>query len=144
MPYCTQSDIEALIGSDALIELTDLDNIGEVSTVRLASAIAANDALIDAYVGTRYGTPLSPVPAVIKNASVTLAVTALKQLRGTLTAEDTVSRREIIGLLNSIGKGTASLADAATPAVETSNNSITTTTPQPSRFAATINAEWGD
>lgn len=82
MPYCAQADIEKKLPLADLIEFTDDDNLGSVNTTILNAAIESADELIDAYVGKVKSVPLSPVPGLIKNISVSLVVYNLDLRKG--------------------------------------------------------------
>jgi len=73
MAYCNQDDILKMIPQDELTELTaDTGDTPDPEVV--TEAIAKADAEIDAYLGTRYVTPLSPVPAQVTSLSVDMAI----------------------------------------------------------------------
>ena len=75
MGYATQSDMTSRYGARNLIELTDRAEpaTGEIDTAVLATALEDADALINAYVGSRYALPLNPVPAVIHAHACSIA-----------------------------------------------------------------------
>jgi phage gp36-like protein len=73
MAYCNQDGILKMIPQDELTELTaDTGDTPDPEVV--TEAIAKADAEIDAYLGTRYVTPLSPVPAQVTSLSVDMAI----------------------------------------------------------------------
>lgn len=74
MAYATQSDIEAQLSLEELIQLTDDEGIGHVHADRVARAIADADEEIDGYLQARSAVPLSPVPGIIRKVSVDIAV----------------------------------------------------------------------
>lgn len=73
MAYCTQSDIEKLISTAELAQLT-AESGGTPDAAVVAEAIAAADAEIDSYLLVRYQLPLSTVPARVKGLSVDMAI----------------------------------------------------------------------
>ncbi|HSW38567.1 MAG TPA: DUF1320 domain-containing protein [Acidobacteriota bacterium] len=116
MPYCTTSDLLARIGEAELIELTDDDSAGVLDAARVSAAIADADAEIDSYCGSRYTSPFSPVPVMIKKLSVDMAVYNLFSRRAHL-AEVPKARKDrydnAIRFLRDVAKGVVSLgADA--------------------------------
>jgi phage gp36-like protein len=74
MAYCNVGDIQARIGEATLRTLSDRDQTGEVDVARVAAAIADASAEVDAYAQARYPVPFGPVPAVIKQMTVKLAI----------------------------------------------------------------------
>ena len=73
MAYCNQDDILKMIPQEELTELTaDTGDTPDPEVV--TEAIAKADAEIDAYLGTRYVTPLSPIPAQITSLSADMAI----------------------------------------------------------------------
>lgn len=62
MSYCTEQDLITRYGEDELIQLTDKQNVGQLDTDVINSAIADADSLIDGYLGSRYSLPVNPVP----------------------------------------------------------------------------------
>jgi phage gp36-like protein len=73
MPYCTIDDIKKVIPAAELIQLTDDSQTGEVDTDIVNAAIANADNLINGYLRAKYSLPLSEVPDLVKEFSVTLA-----------------------------------------------------------------------
>ena len=66
MSYCTQSDIEKLIPTLELAELTtESGSTPDAATV--TEAIAKADAEIDSYLGAVFTLPLSTTPARVKS-----------------------------------------------------------------------------
>jgi phage gp36-like protein len=109
MPYCTLDDLKNVRSEEKLIQLTDDEDAGVVDIDKVNAAIEAADAEIDSYVGVKHSVPLSPVPVVVKDASVVLA---LYRLYGNRQGpdEDLVERRkEVIAWLRDVSKGTATL-----------------------------------
>lgn len=80
--YCTQADILNQIAEEVLIELTDDEGLGQINTDRVNAAINDVSVMIDAYMGSRYITPLNPVPGVIKKIAVDMAIYNLFSRRG--------------------------------------------------------------
>ena len=73
--YCTQEDMEWRIGTATLAQLTN-DTMGAATPdVNVIETILDRvDALIDARCGTVYTVPFSPVPDIIKQIAISLAV----------------------------------------------------------------------
>ncbi len=73
MAYCTESDLLSLIPVKELAELTT-DSGDTPDSQVVAEAIDRADAEIDAYLGSRYALPLSPVPDQVKGLSMDMAL----------------------------------------------------------------------
>lgn len=80
--YCTKQDLVARIGAALLLELSDLDGTGEIDDARVARAIEAASAEIDTYAQDRYGSPLDPVPPIVRTHTTDIAVYLLMVARG--------------------------------------------------------------
>jgi Mu-like prophage protein gp36 len=85
MAYCTLDDITKALEEAAVIQLTDDENLKPTAIdpgnpdhtaiiARIDEAIGKADAEIDGYCAVKYSVPLSPVPAVVNNLSVELAI----------------------------------------------------------------------
>ena len=78
-PYCTQADLEAVIGRQSLlVAAPDPNNTPDpgtpdaVDTDAVARAIAAVSSHIDGWLRTRYSLPLADVPEVLRRAAARL------------------------------------------------------------------------
>jgi len=71
--YASLDDLIERAGEREILQIADRDRdqIADVEVVEAALTNAAN--LIDGYVGTRYATPLSPVPDLARTWSVSIA-----------------------------------------------------------------------
>lgn len=138
MAYATEADIIALHSEDALNRLADLDGDGTRDAAKVARALDDAAALIDGYIAQRVSLPLDPVPAVLKNLSIDIAVYRLATDAG-LLAEDMRRRYEdAISFLRDVAKGTAAipvprLSDA--PATETRAPNVILLDSAPRRFS---------
>ncbi|MDA8088450.1 MAG: DUF1320 domain-containing protein [Nitrospiraceae bacterium] len=72
--YSALTDLQNVLISDALVQLTDDEGLGTVNQARITEAIAEGDSLIDGYCGARYVVPFNPVPVVVRSISVALAI----------------------------------------------------------------------
>ncbi|MFH2124930.1 MAG: DUF1320 domain-containing protein [Pseudomonadota bacterium] len=109
MSYCTQSDLLERIPEATLIKLSNDGDSASVDVSVIARAIADADAEIDGYVGTRHQVPLSPVPDLMRKASVEMAIYHLYSRR--LGAPEEWQRRykDNVRLLKDISDGKVSL-----------------------------------
>jgi len=126
MAYCTQSDILEQIDEDRLIQLTDDNDAGVIDTDVVDRAIADADAEIDAYCGTRYDTPFSPTPAMIRKISVDIGIYNLFVRRRGVPEDRQKRYDNAIKFLTNVSKGLISLgADA--PSVDDDSGPEATT-----------------
>ncbi len=81
--YCAQTDIEDLVTTRVLMQLTDDSRTDTVDTEKVAAAIQAASDEVDAYLRARYApVPLpDPVPGLVKRLTRDLAVYELYSRR---------------------------------------------------------------
>ena len=116
MAYCTLSDLKKLIPESSLVQLTDDSGTGMVDETRTDEAIAQADADIDAYCGTRFQVPFSPVPDIIRKISVDLTIYNLYSRRLDEIPKTREDRyRDAVKKLEGIGKGTISIGEDPRP-----------------------------
>ncbi|MCB1520669.1 MAG: DUF1320 domain-containing protein [Hyphomicrobiaceae bacterium] len=109
MAYATDTDLVALHGTDAIDRLGDRTGTGVRDPETVARALDDAAALIDGYIGVRVALPLAPVPAVVKNLSIDIAVYRLAVDAG-LLAEDMRKRYEdAIQFLRDVARGVATI-----------------------------------
>jgi len=112
MAYCTQADIQNFeVTEKELIQLTDDDNVGDVEQSMVTAAIEKADAEIDAYCQGSYTVPFSPVPAIVRGWSATLAAFNLYRNR---TKPATIIDRynKVMSWLKDVQQGKAQIAGA--------------------------------
>jgi phage gp36-like protein len=81
MAYSDLTELKKHIPDQALIELTDDNDIGAIDETKTADAIEEADSEIDIYLGQKYSLPLTTVPALIRRISAMLAIYFLYQRR---------------------------------------------------------------
>ncbi len=107
MAYATDADLVALHGADAIDRLADRNGNGARDAETVQRALDDAAALIDGYIGVRIQLPLAPVPAVVKNLSIDIAIYRLATDAG-LLAEDMRKRYEdAISFLRDVARGVA-------------------------------------
>lgn len=74
MAYAVKADLEDLISSDKLRQMTDDDRDGVSDATLITDTLSRSDGLIDSYIGSRYVIPLSPVPPVITQITCQIAL----------------------------------------------------------------------
>lgn len=117
MAYCDLDDILGQSSEEELIRLTDDAGDGVVNQTNLAKAIAKAATVIDSECGVRYTVPFDPVPEIIREAAVDLAIYNL-YARRSLDMPETRKKGcdDAIARLKRIGQGLASINGAvATP-----------------------------
>jgi len=135
MSYSTLADIQKKIINDEIIELTDDDDTGSVDQVKIDSAIEEADEKIDSYVGKVKLVPLSPVPGIIKNISVTLAIWYLHERRGVSNDVREKAFNSALKALQMIAEGKVTLGDdEATAAPETTEGGPASSTKEEDRL----------
>lgn len=63
--YATQDDLIARFGVDELVQLTDRSMAQAIDEAAVAAALTDAQATIDAYLASRYATPVTPSPALL-------------------------------------------------------------------------------
>lgn len=113
MPYCTQQDLQSRFGDAELLRIADRDRDGEIDAdvVSVALDDASNE--IDAYVGSRYSVPMSPVPDLLKRLCADIARYRLYDERPLEEVENRY--KQAVATLRDIANGRASLKDSSAP-----------------------------
>jgi phage gp36-like protein len=106
MAYADEENVErAAGGRKKLIQLTDLDNAGQVDEALLLDAIAEADSWINSYFEPRYAVPTAAPSEIMRRVSAQLTVYILKQRREALTDADQTRFEDIVGWLNGVRRG---------------------------------------
>lgn len=111
MPYCTLTDIQKKISDPPLIQLTDDDNTGTINTGNVDAAIEEADELIDSYIGKVKAVPLVPVPGIVKNLSVNMAIWNLHVRRSVVDPTREKAYDAAVKTLKLIAEGTVTLGE---------------------------------
>lgn len=117
MAYATTQDIIDRLGEGATLRVAD-DGTGQVEVGRLQQAVTEAEGEVNSYLMLRYSVPVSPVPAMVKNVTLDLAVYRLFLWRGYDQEEDVevrTARNDAIAWLDKVARGIVSLG-TATPA----------------------------
>jgi phage gp36-like protein len=72
--YSSIDDIRKALPEETLLQLVDDTGSGAIDIEKVEEAISSADAEIDGLIGSRYKTPLDPVPALIRKYSVDIAI----------------------------------------------------------------------
>lgn len=109
MAYATEADIIAIHSEDGLNRLADLDGNGVRDAEKVSRALADAAALIDGYIAVRVSLPISPVPAILKNLSVDIAVYRMASDAGLLSEDMRKRYEDAIAFLRDLAAGKATL-----------------------------------
>jgi len=112
MAYCTENDLLTLIPQPELAELTT-DSGDTPDSQVVTEAIDRADAEIDAYLGSRYALPLSPVPDQVKGLSMDMALYHLYSRRSVAPPVRRQKYEAALSFLKQIAAGEAVLAGAS-------------------------------
>jgi phage gp36-like protein len=127
MAYCTENDLLTMIPQNELAELTaDSGDIPDSQVV--AEAINRADAEIDAYLGTRYTLPLTPVPDQVKGLSMDITLYHIYSRRSVAPPVRRQKYEAALSLLKQVAAGEA--------VVEGASELLTETTQVESEFAS--------
>jgi phage gp36-like protein len=127
MAYCTENDLLTMIPQKELAELT-ADSGDMPDTQVVAEAIDRADAEIDAYLGTRYTLPLTPVPDQVKGLSMDITLYHIYSRRSVAPPVRRQKYEAALSLLKQIAAGEA--------VVEGASELLTETTQVESEFAS--------
>lgn len=115
MAYCALSDLEDDYSADELAKYADFDGDGSADAAAIGDAISDADAHIDSYLGVVFTVPVSPVPAVLRKRSVTLAMYFLQLRRQSVTDDMQKEFDRITKWLEAVVAGKVTLGTASAP-----------------------------
>ena len=118
MAYCTESDLLTLSPRKELAELT-ADSGDTPDSQVVAEAINLADAEIDAYLGSRYTLPLSPVPDQVKGLSMDMTLYHLYSRRSVAPTVRRQKYETALSFLKQVAAGEAVVEGASEPLTET-------------------------
>ncbi|OGI31340.1 MAG: hypothetical protein A2287_02805 [Candidatus Melainabacteria bacterium RIFOXYA12_FULL_32_12] len=109
--YCTLQDIKKQVQESTLIEITDDNLSGQISTEVVDESILYSQTLIDGYLRGRYTLPLQTTPEILKILCVDLSIYRLYSRRFHTDMPDSINDKykSSIKLLEQIQKGIISL-----------------------------------
>lgn len=123
MPYCTENDLLNQLTQAELIQLTDDAGTGLVDSAKVAAALAAASATIDAYAGARYSLPLAPSDKVTQ-LCVDLAIYELEKRRRRIREATLAARDAAFSFLRDLARGRAVLDQPAGAPPQTSEADV--------------------
>jgi phage gp36-like protein len=129
MPYCTKEDIYDAMGETAAKEYaTDVSTEEEtVIEARIDAMIVKASARIDGYIANRKTVPLDPVPPMIADLCVDMAIYYIVTRKG--LAEDSSEKailekyKDAVGVLRDIAAGKANIGTTSEDTGETAPSS---------------------
>lgn len=115
--YCQIEDIQKQVSKDALIQLTDDNQLGHIDSIIVEEAILYSETLINGYLRGRYTLPIinvglgSDSPDILKILAVDLSIYRLYSRRFQTDTPDSISEKykNSIKILEQIQKGIISL-----------------------------------
>tara|TARA_R110000868_G_scaffold230335_6_gene483492 strand:+ start:10284 stop:10712 length:429 start_codon:yes stop_codon:yes gene_type:complete len=112
MPYASLALLTARFGAQTLIQLTDRAEVptGQIDMAVVDRALADTDAVINAYATVRYKLPLDPVPEMVTDLALTIAIYKLHVYAPDPKIKD--DYEQALATLRDIAKGAIKL-DAA-------------------------------
>lgn len=112
MAYCTESDLLTLIPQKELAELS-ADSGDTPDSQVVAEAINLADAEIDAYLGSRYTLPLTPVPDQVKGLSMDMTLYHLYSRRSVAPTVRRQKYETALSFLKQVAAGEAVVEGAS-------------------------------
>lgn len=108
MAYATQTEAITLYGETYILTSVDRDKDGSPDATAFSSALDKASNVVDSYLGVRFDVPISPVPEVLKQYTVDIAV-YYSSPDLALTKEKRRRYEDAIAWLKLVAKGQASL-----------------------------------
>ena len=115
MGYCTKDDLLTKIPADYLVDLADDDGDGQVDDTVINEAIEQASAEIDTYLGSRYSTPLSSVPKIVKKLCIDIVLYNLHLRSDKVTDAWKDTYKNAVELLKAIAKGDVTIGVEVEP-----------------------------
>lgn len=119
MSYATEADLVTRFGAQEITANADRDGDAEIDAAVIEAALSTADNEIDAALGRRYLTPVSPVPPILVDIACDLARARLFTSEVPEIVRDNVKAAR--AQLKRIADGELQL-DAPTPAAQTSGS----------------------
>lgn len=128
MAYATITDLNTRFGEDLVITVCDRDLDGAVDTASLTRALDDASSRIDAYVGTTYDVPVSPVPDLLIDLCSDMALYIVSSDAGTATDDRRRRYDDAINMLKDIAKGIVTLGTEDVDVAQTGQPQLTSNT----------------
>ncbi len=111
--YCILTYILSRIDEADVIAYTDDYESGVVDVEAVGKAIAGADALINAHIAKRYSVPVSPVPDMVRDLAVDIAIYKICSHRSLAPDDRRKNYEDAVRMLGRIASGQAVIPDAA-------------------------------
>jgi phage gp36-like protein len=128
MVYCTQTDIDKLITTQELAELT-MESGDMPDPDVIAEAIAKTDAEIDSYLGVKYTVPFGLAPTRVKSLSEDIAIYYPHTRRSVAPELREKNYQNTIDYLKIVAAGKAILMDGSSEATGSSGRDCRSLSP---------------
>lgn len=112
-PYCSQADLVERFGAVELAQLTDETAATTPDTSEISKVCDEATSLIDAYLATRYTTPLATVPTMVRSWALVIARKMLWKERALPDSQVAKAYDAALAMLKDVARGIASLPDSA-------------------------------
>ena len=129
MGYCTISDILDMMDEDEVIRYTDDAGAGVINTDVTDKAMTAADALIDSHLAVRYSVPLAPVPDLVRDLAVDIAIYKIHTHRPGIPDEVRTKYDDAVKYLEKAASGKIIIPGAAAAPDGESSGSVAITGP---------------
>lgn len=126
--YCTLTDILDMMDEAEIIRYTDDTDTGLVNTDVTDKAILGAGALIDSHLAVRYTVPVSPVPDIVVELAVDIAIYKICSRRGQSPEEIRKKYEDAIKYLEKVASGKIVLSGAAAAPSGAGSDAVTITT----------------
>ena len=113
MAYCTKADLVALIGAEAVDQLSTVG--GVQSDAAIDDAIADVDRIIDSYAHKRHSVPFATTPSTIFALSKRMSIRELRRNRTMTLAQDVEDEKTDRKWLEALSKGEVSIGVEPAP-----------------------------
>jgi phage gp36-like protein len=123
-PYCSQADLIERFGVVELSQLTDQTAAAGIDAGEVTKACDEATSLIDAYLATRYATPLATTPTMVRKWAVDIARKFLWKDRAMADSVVTLNYDAAMSQLKDVARGVASLPDADGAIAAGSNGAV--------------------
>lgn len=110
MAYCTQTDIEKMLPTRELAEITT-ESGTSVDLEIIAAAISKADTEIDSYLAVRYVLPFGAIPARVRSLSVDMAIYYLYSRRSTVPEVREQNYQQAVLFLRAAAEGKTAILD---------------------------------
>jgi phage gp36-like protein len=141
MGYCDLDDILDMMDEAEVIRYTDDEDAGVVNTAVTDKAMAAADALIDSHLATRYGVPVSPVPGIVRDLAVDIAIYKICSRRGQSPEEIRTKYEDAVKYLEKVAAGKIRIP-GANPADGNAGSDAVSIANSPRIFSRDSMKEW--